>query len=492
MVSASLIMVASRVCTLDTRSLAAFRAALGATLCADALLRTRDLGLMFAADGMFPLAVLARYHGDASMWSAATLVDAWWWGAAVLAVEGLAGLALAAGAATRWATIAAWAALVSIIRRTAPATNAGDFWLATMLLWSMFLPLGAAWSVDAWRAAGRRRWDGRAERVFSAGSIALVLQVAAVYLAAGLAKCNESWWSGDAVAHALSVHDHGTRLGAALATVPWVAQGITWATLTIELVGPVVLLLAPQPVVRMAVVAVFIAFHVAICGTMTVGLFGYVGMAAWLALVPSAVWTWLGWPAACAPARGAREWSGWICAALATVALVAFVHDNTPWHTRRLPRPVEVAVHALCLHQTWGMFGSVPRQHQWVYTRAELADGRAVDLLRDGRPVEDVRPTDGFLSLPHHRWHKLFWELPRPTQRIFAPSVAAALARRWNATHPPAEQVVTLEIRFARIGTAAGDDTLHELLLAAWPPRDAAGAGNLDRHLRAATRNELD
>ena len=60
------------------------------------------------------------------------------------------------------------------------------------------------------------------------------------------------------------------------------------------------------------------------------------------------------------------------------------------------------------------MFGEVPAQEQWVYGRAELADGSVVDVLRDGRPLETVRPGGGFLTLPHHRWHKMFWELPRP------------------------------------------------------------------------------
>jgi hypothetical protein len=112
-----------------------------------------------------------------------------------------------------------------------------------------------------------------------------------------------------------------------------------------------------------------------------------------------------------------------------------------------------------------------------------LANGSVVDLLRGGRPFEEERPTGGFTSLPHHRWHKLFWVLPRPEQRIFAPAVAAALARQWNASHVPSNGVLRLEIRFARLGRSSTDDTLHELLLATWPPRDNAGRGNLERLL---------
>jgi hypothetical protein len=135
------------------------------------------------------------------------------------------------------------------------------------------------------------------------------------------------------------------------------------------------------------------------------------------------------------------------------------------------------------MHQEWGMFGDVERQEQWVYARAELANGNVVDLLRGGRPLEAERPTGGFTSLPHHRWHKLFWGLPRPEQRIFAPAIAAAMARHWNASHASSDGVLFLEIRFARAGRTSADDTLHELLLATWPPRDGAGRGNLERLL---------
>jgi hypothetical protein len=477
--------------TLDTRSLALCRMGLGAILCTDALLRTRDFTLMFAPDGMFPPDLVARSTG-AGAWSVAMLLDASWWGGIVLASEGIAGACLAAGAATRWATVIAWVALVSVLRRTPLATNAGDFWLATLLLWSIFLPLGAAWSVDARRSRRRQPVSPKAAAIVSWGTVSFVLQIVAVYISAGAAKCNESWWSGDAVAQALSVHDHGTRLGAWLASMPWLTRCLTWATMALETLGPLLLLACPRPAVRLAIVASFILFHLAICGVMTVGLFGYLGMAVWLALIPSAAWAWLGLPPAANVIAGFRARGSSLCVSLLAIAIIAFVHDNTSWRGQRLPPALDRLVNGLCLHQSWGMFGSVPRQQQWVYTRAALTDGRIVDVLRGGRPVETEQPTDGFLSLPNHRWHRLFWELPRPAHMPFAPSVAAALVRKWNAAHGVDGQIVSMELRFARLGTAATDDTLLDHLLAAWPPRDATGAGNLDRLLQEGPSGRVD
>lgn len=487
---------AGRTFGLDFRSLACLRAALGLVIVADAVLRTRDLALMFAPDGMFPLATLREFFGDGWSWSLGFVVDATWWGTALVALEGLAGAALAVGLGTRVASCLAWVAVVSVLRRTAPATNAGDEWLACLLFWGMFLPWGKTWSIDARR---RRRcpWVGSGPACCSPATVALVLQIAAVYLGAALSKWNPTWLSGDAVGCALSIHDHGTAWGDALARHPAVCRLLTWAVLGIEVAAPCLLVATGRPAVRIALVAIFLAFHAATAMLMSLGLFAFVGMAAWLALVPTAWWdSWLAparlpaQTAAPLPAAGPRS-GAWLESATVVAAIgvagAAFLHANTPLRAVPLPMPLTAAVRATCLGQDWGMFGEVRCQRQWVFGRGVLADGRAVDVLRTGRPLEATLPAGGFTSLPHHRWHKLFWELPEPDRRAFAPGVAAALARAWNHSHPPEEQLVALELRAVRLLDERAGGTRHELLLASWPPRDGAGQGSLDRWLEERT-----
>jgi len=476
--------------TLDVRSLACFRIALGAVVVADALLRTRDVSLMLAPDGMFPLPVLREFFGDRWAWSLAFLIDATWWGVAILALEGVAGVALAIGCGTRMATVAAWAAVVSIVRRTAPATNAGDEWLCCLLFWGMFLPLGAAWSIDA-----RRR--GRAmpfPAICSPATVALVLQIAAVYLGAGGVKWNSAWLSGRAVETALSMHDHGSGWGEALARHAPICRLLTWAVLALETAGPCLLIATRRPLVRLSLAALFMGFHAATAALMSIGLFAFVGLAAWLALLPTELWEWLagdasgrGAPAAAAAQEAVRPWEAGAVVAALGIAATSFLHDNTIWRSRPMPAPLRAAVRLTCLGQDWGMFGEVPRQRQWVYGRGTTADGHVVDVLRGGRTLEDTLPVGGYTSLPHHRWHKVFWELPAPERRMFSSSIATALADDWNRRHAPPQRLTTLEIRAVRLAAEhdAGPRTAvrHELLLASWPPRDSAGRGNLDRRL---------
>lgn len=474
-------------------------------LFADALLRCRDFGLMFTPDGMFPHESLRAFQPSVGNWSLAFLVDAAWWDAVILGLEGLAGVWLAVGFRTRLATLVAWVALVSVVRRTAPATNAGDLWLSTLLLWGAFLPLGARWSLDA-------RRHGRAHPApvhLSIASAALTLQVLVVYLAAGLAKCNSTWFSGLAVRDALSVHDHGTPLGAWLVGFPGVAVAAGIMVLTLELAGPAVFLLLPIPRIRAAIAASFILFHALVALLMTVGLFAPIGIAAWLALLPSAVWEALGRfakPAqvdAAAPSPAApdaatslpttrrRAAASVVVQLTYGLLLVLAVTDAT---ARLLPQPIQLpstlqaAIDIACLRQDWEMFGTVPQQEQWGYARGVLVNGDEVDLLRGGRPLERERPSGGFTTLPHHRWHKILWELPKPPMRVFSPSIARALATDWNERHGPEEQVKRLEICFTRLTATAASGHIepgvrHELVVASWPPRDARGTGNLDRFL---------
>ncbi len=505
--------LSSRFC-LDLRSLAAFRMAVGLILVADALLRCRDFSMMFTPEGMFPHTALRAFHPAMGNWSLAFLIDAGWWDALILGLEAAAGLALALGFQTRLTSLIAWVAVVSVIRRTAPATNAGDFWLATLLLWGCFLPLSARWSLDS-----MRRKDRRESPHVSIASVALTLQILVVYLTAGLAKWNATWLSGHAVRDALSIHDHGTSLGAWLGGLPGVAEVAGPAVLALELGGPALFLLFPRPTwIRTAVVGGFMLFHASVALMMTVGLFSSIGLAAWLALTPAGVWDWLGsrLPASRdsstfvgtpvskvggieTAARVGQPPHGGLChtgvrmlgSMLATCLLLVAIADAV---TNLLPTPVEppqpirTAVDLACLPQDWEMFGTVLRQEQWAYARGVLKNGREVDLLRGGQPLERERPAGGFTSLPNHRWHKLLWNLPKPTMRVFSPSVAAALANHWNADHPDDQQVRRVEICFARLSATTGPGVtepgvFHELVVASWPPRDARGSGNLDRWL---------
>ena len=163
---------------------------------------------------------------------------------------------------------------------------------------------------------------------------------------------------------------------------------------------------------------------------------------------------------------------------------------------------VTLAINALTLEQPWGVFERVGPQEQWVTGKATLKDASVVDLLRQGRSFQAVRPPGGLSSLPTHRWHKIFWELPKTRRSPLREPIAAGLVADWNRRHSNSKRVQNLEIYFTQVihkdkGTAhefprlnqegiaqdfAPDTVLRQWLLASWPQR-GVGSGNLDRFL---------
>src|SRR5205085_1218693 len=94
-----------------------------------------------------------------------------------------------------------WLFLVSLHARNPMVLDAGDALLASFVFWAMFLPLGAAFSVD--RALDPSR-EPPPRRVFSAATVAVLLQVAILYWFTAALKTGPEWRSeGSAVYYAL-------------------------------------------------------------------------------------------------------------------------------------------------------------------------------------------------------------------------------------------------------------------------------------------------
>jgi len=492
---------------LDRESVAAFRIAAGCVLVADALLRSRDFWLFFSPEGIFPLGTLQTYL-KAGCWSLNFLNESLWWQGVMLAAEAVAGLSLIAGYFSSVSCFVAWIVWTSILRRTEPAANAGDYWMACLLYWGMFLPLGDMFSIDCLLQKKKTCATN------SLASAAFLAQVLAVYVYAGISKLQGNWLNGSALGYILSVHDHGTRVGELLNTSKLATSFLTTSTLVLEIVGPFLFLLCGNRSVRRYIAFFFILFHIGIWITLSVGMFSPIGITAWLALTPWHMNRTEPHPEKLDPNQGDKPFYQRLerlrnCVVITSlfVAGLAFC-NNLILPGEKRPHWITLAINALTLQQPWGMFGRVGPQEQWVTGKATLRDTSVVDLLRQGSHYNAVRPPGGFSSLPNHRWHKIFWELPKTRQAPLREDVAAGLVADWNRRHPNSKAVQTLEIYFTQVihenrGTAhefpqlnqegiardvAPDTILRQWLLASWPPR-RNGSGSLDRFLEETDRH---
>ena len=367
---------------------------------------------MYTEEGILPLVQAAQYHED-WRWSLNLLSSSTEFQASLFALAGLCALALLVGYRTRLAVILSWMLVLSLHVRMPLVLNAGDAYLRLLLFWSMFLPLGEAWSLDALRRP-RSRAGSAGDVLLSAATVGIVLQVCIVYWYAGLAKLNQVWLGGDAMDHVLRYSMLVKPLGEYLLNYPDLLTWITKGTLLLEIGGPF-LLFIPWKWVRAAAIAAFAAFHLGIELTLHVGQFAFVSLSALTLFLPRAFWTN---PFSAAigsqmksllqghvpelpgsvpqppsePATGGRleKWSRRTSNVMCPLFLVYLVGswDFSTLRYREMPAWLKPIGNVTMLPQAWGMYHTaIPRDHWYIY-RATLRNGRMIDLLPAGsRPA---------------------------------------------------------------------------------------------------------
>ena len=152
-----------------------------------------------------------------------------------------------------------------------------------LLLWSLFLPLGAVWSLDARGSRAKAP-----ARVRSCATAAVLLQLYCVYWFTGLLKTDAVWRVDfTAVYYALNMDHFTTSFGYWLLQFPMLLRMLTCGTLLLELCGPTLLLvpLASRRL-RSVVPMLFVGLHLGLAATMTLGSFPFVCIVYWLIVLP--------------------------------------------------------------------------------------------------------------------------------------------------------------------------------------------------------------
>ena len=452
----------------DVRSLALFRVALGALLLADLAARSFDLQAHYTDFGVLPRWVLLRHQSD-WYFSLHMISGAWLVQAGLFLLAGAAAVALMIGWRTRQATLLLWMLTLSLHVRNPMVLYGADAMIQAMLLWSLFVPLGARWSVD-------RRLSGLAKppsgKVLSVGSAALVAQVIFVYLFSALLKTGPAWADGTAIYYALSV-DHIVRpLGKMLLDYPALMMWATHGAYYLELIVPFFLLcpLCVGPV-RMAVIVLFVLLHLSLGLCLKVGLFPLAGVLLMLPLLPSCFWELgavrgtfsrlrdimarvligldrlLGSGVA-RPPRMRQTWLGTVLCLLALAYVLLWNIGTLQKESWGVPEKLFGIGWMLGLEQRWDMFAPQPMTDDgWFVLPAVLSDGTELDLITRG-PVSWDKPEVASDLHWSDRWQKYMrnlWERDKAWNRIH---FGRYLCRDWNSTAAGARKLETFDVYF--------------------------------------------
>ena len=442
---------------LDLRSLALFRILLGLFTAGDALHRLIDLRAFYQDSGALPRSAITGEFANHWELSLFLMSDALWWQVFLFALCALAGLAMAAGYRTWIATFAGWLIVISVQNRSEVILDGGDMVQRLLLFWALFLPLGAIWSVESLRReTPRRPW------VLTAGSAALTIQMISIFFFAALLKTGDPWRVNfNAVWYVMQWDVYITPVGVWMRQFPDVLRVLTVGTLIVEGLVPL-LLLVPWAPVRVFAIGTLVSFHLGFLVAMKLFMFVSIMIAGWLSLTPGWLWDKLGvplemgetWKRRLARWPSVEEWSPlsrwpWACNRIAALCLLYVLC----WNIRSVYKPFErVFPHSLNfpgftlrIDQYWIMFAPSPvSEDGWFVVPGQLADGRIVDVFRDGAPVSWDRPESVANSYINRRWRRYLWTVTRSDSAAYRKYFAGYLCREWDRRH--AEVLESLDI----------------------------------------------
>jgi hypothetical protein len=277
----------SQIFGIDLRTLALFRAALGTVLLVDMLRRMSDARAFYSDAGVMPRSWLAIF-GDPWRLSLHAANGQAWFAVAMLGLEALAALALALGWRTRLAAVACFVLEASLLNRNVLVLIGGDVLLACLLFWSLFLPLGARWSVDAALA----KETPKDNQHLSWASAGLLLQVMSVYFFSAILKSGREWWpDGTAVHYALQLDMYATPLAVWLRQYQDLLSGLTYYVWFLELLGPLLMFspLFNKPL-RFVLMLLFMTMHLGFLLCLELGPFPFISLASLTTLIGGWIW----------------------------------------------------------------------------------------------------------------------------------------------------------------------------------------------------------
>lgn len=467
-----------RIFGIDVRSLALFRICLALIMIGDLLYRAQDLQAHYTDAGVLPIALVSVYQQQHWWWSIHTLHPALEPQIVLFLIAGLFALSLLVGYRTRTVSVVCWLLLISLQNRNTLVLTGGDTMLRVMAFWAMFLPLGLRWSVD--RALDKTDAP-MPKRIFSVGTVALIVQLGMVYLFGALLKTGPTWHTDyTAIYYALSIGQFATPLAKTLLHYPDMLRTLTFVAWYLELLAPLLILVSAfSGRARTLVVLVYMGFHISLGLCLELGLFPIIGALAWVVLLPD--WFWQTFfrlsarlPRPQPPAfvavltAQAAKWdmrlhsqslstrTPRVVQLLATFFLVYVVCWNVrtlnfSLHSRWFPVTWNWIGEVARMDQSWELFAPDPMRSQgWIVVPAVLQDGEQVDLKAQTAQVTYEPPPLISATYYNERWRKYLMNISDSADHYQCFTYASYLGNRWNSTHSPARRVKEVSIYLVR------------------------------------------
>lgn len=338
-----------------------------------------------------------------------------------------------------------WFLIRCLHERTQISMQGGDILLRFLLIWAVFLPLNAAWSLGA----RRKKINPIPKRsvICNAATAALLAQTAIIYISSAITKSTDAWWTtGDLLWWDLQDPILTTSLGARLLAYPdllppLIRSGylLEWAAL------PLAFFPWRTATIRILLVFAMWGFHLLGIGLIfNLALFPWVSAASWIVFLPTSFWDRLESYSTSAFVLIPAEKEAQVIAALpraatllVTCILVGIVGWNASWigiHRmgKKFPKWMADYARSVPIHQGWDLFCYAPKSDARLVIVGTTADGNVVDLQHIGSTVvwgqEGLPP----VTSPTYRWRRYINRISEPRYEEGSKHYADYLCRRWE------------------------------------------------------------
>jgi len=375
---------------LDRFSLALLRIGFGLILLVDLLIRLPDVDVFYTDRGFFPSDYLISGGIAPGNWSFLWGVD----NPAIVyihfGVQLIAALMLIIGYKTRLFLFISWLLILSLDNRNSNIIHGGDKILRIMMFWSLFLPLSDRWSIDS--LLNVQTEDKKTNSYIAIPSFVYIIQLCLIYWFAGLWKLNPLWLDKkEGVIEAFKQTFFNTPLAEYLLNFPDLLRLLDIATIVAE-IGLPFLLFIPRNSVRLITVILFITLHISFGVFLSLGIFPYICIITWLALLPGKD-TFL--------SSSVDKQVGRDVILTGMLSLVIFSNISTLeipnyWHGFTVNQNIDRLLYTVHLEQRWSMFSRIFPHGKFNIVATK--DGRT-EVIFDHS------------YYPSHRWRSYYYYL---------------------------------------------------------------------------------
>jgi hypothetical protein len=295
----------------DHRSLGLARIGLGLLLLYNVWRRLGSLGTFYSNDGVLPNhTVLWRPTIEymASFFLAASRTDE---AAVMMALCAVVFVLFTIGYKTRFTHVLSFVCLTAVQAREGFTMNGGDVALSVLAAWTMFLPMGTRFSVDAIRESLTLRREKSADELndraafprpktipgASLAFFAILLELSVIYYFNAVNKHGWTWRRGLAIHFVLWQERMVTWFGVWLRQhmTLWLTRTLSYTTMGLEYLAPFLFLNPVQSVWtrRFAVIALPL-MHLGFAACLNVGQFSFNMIGFFPLLLSKEDWAWFG------------------------------------------------------------------------------------------------------------------------------------------------------------------------------------------------------